>query len=187
MAIGVVKQRVVRAARLLLTALGLVLAGNACIGGVCTLEGCDSAAYVEIRREGAWWEGTYTLELVVDDAEPRSATFVVPDDLPEGGWSKGIAFGDDQVRASLSQRSMCSSTHSPDGNSGSGSCTPIPDEYDVSLELAGNPKTIGITLTRDDQTLLADERSPKYERNYPNGSDCDEGCSQGSYELTFED
>jgi hypothetical protein len=56
-----------------------------------------------------------------------------------------------------------------------------------SSVLDGNPKTIKVTLTRDERTLLSDTRSPKYERSYPNGSDCDEGCSQGGYELTFED
>lgn len=188
MTIGAVGERAVGgAARVLLAGLGLALVGNACIGQVCTLVGCSNAALVQIERDGAWQEGAYTLELVMDDDEARSATFVLPDDLPAQGWTSSIDFGDDGVYATLQQTQTCTSMVSKDGNSGSGTCTPIPDAYELGLEIEGNPKTIKVTLKRDERTLLSDTRSPKYERSYPNGSDCDDGCSQGSYELTFED
>lgn len=188
MAIGAIGERAVgRVARALLAAVGLLLAGNACIGGVCTLEDCSNAAWVQIGRDGAWQEGTYTLEISLEDQEPLITTFVVPDDLPPETQSRLVDFGDDRVRATFSQRRECTSTGSQDGNSDSGTCTPIPDAYELELELVGNPKTVGVTLTRDEQTLLSDTRSPKYERDYPNGSNCDEGCSAASYELTFED
>ena len=124
MAIGARGERVPGSgARGLLAALVLTLAGM-CIGCVCTLKDCPNAALVQLGREGAWRDGTYTLELVLDDDETRSATFVVPDDLPSEGRSGHIDFGDDRVYASLWQRRECASTKSKDGNSGSGTCTP---------------------------------------------------------------
>jgi hypothetical protein len=105
--------------------------------------------------------------------------------LPDGRGAR-LACGEG-VDATISPRSTCSSTVSQDGNSGSGSCTPIPNEYEIALEVSGNPKTIAITLARDGTALLSDSRKPKYERWYPNGPDCDEGCTQGGYALRFED
>lgn len=164
---------------------GLAFAGNACLGQTCTLIGCSNAAYIDIGREGAWHDGSYALELSFDD-EQRSCAFVVPDDLPSGGRLLPLDCGDG-VDALLRQRSKCTSTSSNNGNDGSGSCSPIPDEYEISLELMGNPKTVGIMLSRDGDVILSDSRAPKYERDYPNGSDCDEGCTQAGYQLSFED
>ena len=179
---------IVRALRALILGGGLALAGNAC---VCTLEDCSNAAYVDIVHDGAWQDGSYTLELSLD-GEERSCDFVLPDDLPATGHLAALDCGDDgdggeDVSALLGRRTKCTSTSSADGNSSSGSCTPIPDEYEISLELAANPKSVSITLTRDGATVLSDSRAPKYGRIYPNGSDCDEGCAQASYELSFED
>ena len=173
---------VTRVFRAFLVSGGLAFAGNACIGQVCTLIGCSNAAYIDIGRTDAWPDGAYSLELSMDD-EQRSCDFVVPDDL---GRFVTLDCGEG-VTAQLEQRTKCTSTTSSDGNSSSGSCTPIPDEYEISLELIGNPKTISVTLSRDGSTVLSDSRKPKYERDYPNGSDCDEGCSQASYKLSFED
>lgn len=168
--------------RALLLSAGLACAGNAC---TCTLIDCSNAAYVDIGREGAWQDGSYTLEVSLDD-EQRRCDFVVPDDLPAKDRSVSLDCGDG-IDAQLGHPSKCTSTSSNDGNSGSGSCTPIPDEHEISLELRGNPKTVSITLSRDGAVILSDSRAPKYERDYPNGSDCDEGCRQAGYELSFED
>lgn len=174
-----------RVVRALLSIGGLAFAGNACIGQTCTLIDCSNAAHIEVRREGPWQDGSYTLELSFDD-EQRRCDFVVPDDLPSAGSLASLDCGDG-VDALLGQRRKCTSTSSTDGNSGSGSCTPIPDEYEVSLALTGNPKTVNVALSRDGAIILSDSRAPKYERDYPNGSDCDEGCTQAGYALTFED
>ncbi len=171
--------------RTLLLSGGLAFAASACIGQTCTLIGCSSAAYVNIGRAGAWQAGSYALDLSMDD-EQRHCDFAVPDDLPPAGLLVPLDCGAG-VSALLGQRSKCTSTTSSDGNSSSGSCTPIPDEYELTLELMGNPKTVSITLSRDGSTVLSDSRKPKYERDYPNGPDCDQGCSQASYQLTFED
>lgn len=176
---------VVRGIRALLLSSGLAFAGNACIGQVCTLIDCSNAAYIDIGRAGAWQDGSYALDISMED-EQRSCNFAVPDDLPAAGLLAMLDCGEG-VFALLGQRQNCTSTTSNDGNSASGSCTPIPDEYELTLELTGNPKTISITLARDGTTLLSDSRTPKYERDYPNGPDCDEGCSQASYPLSFED
>jgi hypothetical protein len=169
----------------LLLSCGLVFAGSACVGKSCTLIGCSNSANIDIGRDGAWQDGAYTLELSLD-GEGRRCSFIVPDDLPPYGRGAGLDCGEG-VDATIWQRSTCSSTVSRDGNSGSGACTPIPNEYEIALELSGNPKTIAITLARDGTALLSDSRAPKYERDYPNGPDCDEGCTQGGYALSFED
>jgi len=142
--------------------------------------GCSNAIYIDIVHDGVWQEGSYTLELSFDGQE-RSCDFVVPDDLPTEGRLASLDCGDG-VRALLEPRCTLMV-----GNSGSGACTPIPDEYGLFLELQGNPKSSSVGLTRDGATILSDSRAPKYERKYPNGPDCDDGCSQGGYALTFED
>jgi hypothetical protein len=84
-------------------------------------------------------------------------------------------------------RTECTSTTSKDGHSGSGSCTLIADEYELTLELPENPKTVSIQLARYGATLLSDTREPRYERYYPNGAHCGEGCTSAGYDLSFED
>jgi len=174
-----------RALRVLCLGAGLAFAGNACLGQTCTLVGCSDGAYIDVGREGAWREGSYTLEFSID-GEPHSCDFVVPDALPSRGQATLLDCGEGS-EVELWQSLTCTSVVSHDGNSGSGSCTPIADEYQLSLELQGNPKTVSISLSRDGQPLLSDSRDPKYEPSYPNGPDCGEGCRQGGYDLIFED
>ena len=176
----------VKFVRAFLVSAGLGLAVSACLGQTCTLIACSNAVYVNLTRDGAWPDGAYTLELSFDE-ELRACEFSVPADLPPGGRLAALDCGAEGVEALLRQRSTCTSTVSNDGNSGSGSCTPIPDQYELSLEIIGNPTSVGVTLSRDGKILLDDTRKPKYEHDYPNGSDCDEGCTQAGYSLKFED
>ena len=99
--------------RALLLSVGLAFAGNACLGQVCTSEGCSNAAYIDIKREGAWQDGSYTLEPSLDD-DQRSCAFVVPDDLPAKGHGFSLDCGDG-IDVQLRQRSKCTSTTSNDG------------------------------------------------------------------------
>jgi hypothetical protein len=140
---------------------------------------------LNVTREQAWTDGTYELELTRDEVT-TTCSFVLPDNLPKSGRSTSIDCGSD-ARVNLEQVATCTTMTSKDGNSGSGSCVPVPDRYQLSLDLAGNPRKVTLALARDGDVVLSDSRAPHYSRFYPNGSDCDEGCSQGSYDLTFED
>jgi hypothetical protein len=174
-----------RAAFALLTIGALPLLTGSCgVGGkACTLIGCSDQLSVRLKTEDSWPDGQYTLDLRVEDSVER-CVFTAPDDLPQNGALTQLACGT-RVQAMIWPRTTCVTANHPDG-SASNSCQPIPGQFEISLQVAGNPKRFGVELWRDDQSLASDTRQPQYERTYPNGPDCGEGCSQTGYELSFE-
>lgn len=175
-------RRQVQVVVLLLLSAG---AQSACLGQSCTLVGCENQLLVRVTPEQAWKEGTYELQLTRDDLT-TNCSFALPDDLPGQGRVKPLDCGSDAA-VDVQQLLTCTSMTSKDGNSGSGSCVPVPDRYQLTLELAGNPRQVTLTLARDGEAVLDDSRAPHYSRAYPNGSECDDGCTQGGFDLTFED
>lgn len=154
----------------------LLLAGAACdgLGQECTEIGCaDGVLFDVLPEDGLWEEGAYALVVRLDDVT-YTCEFSVPADLPTAGLLNSIPCGG--LNVELAQRTTCSEVR--EGTQSSQGCEPIPDQYDLLISSYGTPAESRITLERDGDPVLNDERTLDYEETFPNGEDCDPGCKQ---------
>jgi len=169
----------------LIGALG-VLNGAACnlVGHDCTDIGCAGGVFVNLSPAGGvWQDGEYSLEIALDEREETCA-FRIPDDLPASGSVSSLSCGQ-RISAQLVQRSTCEETR--DRNSISQSCTPIPNQYELSLSAYTEPTTISLELARDGIVILNDSRTLAYQQSQPNGPGCGPVCRQAQLELSLDD
>lgn len=154
----------------------LLLAGAACdgLGQECTEIGCtDGVMFDVLPEDGHWEDGEYTLEVRLDDAT-YTCEFSLPEAFPTAGLLTSIPCGG--LTVELAQRRTCSEVRG--GTSSSQGCEALPDQYDLLLSSYGTPAESRITLERDDEPVLSDERTLDYDETFPNGEDCDPGCKQ---------
>lgn len=162
----------------------LVMAGFAagsCVDShECTEIGCVDQASVSLRTEsGEWQPGAYALALSFDGTD-YACSFDVPDDLPANG-SVGMLSCSPRLDAYINQEVTCMEyTH---GDSVSQSCTPIPDQYYVSVSVMGTPASVDVSLERDGDTLVEETHELSYEEARPNGPECEPLCRQASVEV----
>jgi hypothetical protein len=139
----------------------------------------DGATLTFRTDDNEWPAGSYTLTLDYG-AEHASCTFSVPDDLPENG-SVGVVTCTQPWMASLNYEVMC--VEHRNGDSVGQSCTPIPDQYYLSVTLSGTPDSVTVLLERDDEPLLEETHALSYAESRPNGPECDPLCRQASVEI----
>lgn len=160
----------VSAATLLLLGVG----GCEDLGDQCTLIGCaDGVMFDILPEDGHWQEGTYALSVVLDSTE-FTCEFELPADLPADGRDSSIECGN--LTVSIAQRVTCTETRN--GNDVSLSCTRVPDQYDLLLSSYDTPAQSTLTLSRDGEELLSDDRTLDYDETFPNGEECGGGCKQ---------
>ena len=160
----------------------LVLAelSSGCGAKGCTLIGCTNNLGVGIKGPSPLPDGKYELGLELDGRVQR-CDFNLLDGSPVNAQSTNWDCGD-LVKASFERQTKCTVTSNADQSS-STSCVYWSS---VSLQIEGNPSEVGVVLTHEEQQLVSDQRKPSYSTSYPNGEECGGGCSQGGYELSFE-
>lgn len=164
-----------------MTALaGLVLNGAACeLGHSCTDIGCGNGVAMVVHPEShTWREGTYTVEIALDD-DLRSCRFSVPEDLPATGATSSFECG------LLEQLAECNEVRN--GDAVSQSCELVPGAYRLVLNTYGEPANLGVSVARDGDTLLSHEQTLRYTESRPNGPECGPVCRWASVELTFDE
>lgn len=160
----------------------LALAGCEVVGGgVCTLVGCSDGVHGTVAPEsGVWEEGEYRLEVVPDGAK-STCQFAVPADLPKSGTITTLDCGS-AATATLWARTECTTTQH--GDAVSHTCDPLPDQYELQVDIDGTPSKLAVRLTRGSDTVLDDSRTLSYEETSPNGPECGPTCRQAGFELS---
>jgi hypothetical protein len=150
----------------------------------CNLVGCGNTATITLRTaSGPWTAGTYTIELSVDGT-PGTCTLSIPDPPASAQGTCSSArnvFG--LFPLSLDQESRCVTL--TQGNATGQSCTPIPAQFHLSLELSGTPAQVGLTVSRDGSPLANETVALQYQTVRPNGPDCEPSCHQASADLSI--
>jgi hypothetical protein len=168
------------------TLLILGIANTMCVipSHSCTLVGCGNAATITLRTaNGAWTAGTYTIELSVDGT-PGTCTLSIPDPPASAQGTCSSArnvFG--LFPLSLFQESKCVTV--TQGSATGESCTPIPGQFHLSLELSGTPVQVGLTVSRDGSQLASQTVAMQYQTVRPNGPDCEPTCHQALADLSL--
>lgn len=156
------------------------------LGKSCTEIGCIDGATLTLRTaDGTWPDGAYTLTLGVEGTT-HTCSMSVPEDLPPLGsvmqltCQPGLGF----PGASLQQDAVCQEQQS--GDAISQSCTPVPDQYTLTMGVQGTPATLAVSVTREGSTLIEQNVSLAYTEFQPNGEGCEPVCRQASAALTLE-
>ena len=166
--------------------IALALAGcdtDVFLGKGCTDIGCgDSLSLNFNTADGSWPDGEYRLELDFAGDEQR-CSFKLPESLPAQRGSVGQVC-ESNLRGSIFAKTVCMETRTKDAVSQS--CTPLPDQWTLTLHRDGTPKTVSIRVTRDDQEVASVSQTVNYRDNRPNGPDCEPLCRQAQIELTVD-
>lgn len=146
----------------------LLLNGTACdLGHSCTEIGCASGVSVTLAQgSGAWSEGEYALEVMLDD-EKAPCAFAVPGDVPAPGSSTDLDCGTG-IMAQLVSRSSAA------------------NDFEVQLDAYSTPKTLTVELSHDGAEILSTSPPLHYTESQPNGPDCEPVCRNAQVELTVE-
>ncbi|HEX2881800.1 MAG TPA: hypothetical protein VHO25_19880 [Polyangiaceae bacterium] len=151
--------------------VAVLLSNGACVdeddGRACTTMGCGPSTEVRLTPEsGALADGTYLITVDLDGDE-IACSFSLPDDLPESGEA-GYAecAGDGAIQAVLQPRAGANNVI-------------------VELYIGAAPQELGISVTRDNRSLLSRQLQPSYTTFYPNGPECGPGCPHADLSLTL--
>jgi hypothetical protein len=166
--------------------LGSALASLvSCSDEDCTEMGCvDQAALMIVSQTGLWADGTYSLAITFDDAS-YTCSFEAPSEAGEAGNWQPLDCAP-ELSAFLAPVVKCSEHQS--GQSQTQTCAPVAHQFYLQATLPGRPKTLAVTLARDDTPLLDDASDLAYKVAQPNGPECEPTCSQASasYVLDLE-
>jgi hypothetical protein len=151
----------------------------------CTAIGCIDSASFEIKTaDGTWPDGAYALEVIADGIT-HACSMTLPDDLPGSGTASSIPCDPPVGYMGVSLTADTACTEHGDEDSGSVTCTPIPDHYTLRGSVPGTPSTLGIRVTRDGGLLLEQTLPLHYTETQPNGPDCEPVCRQSSVDLVL--
>ena len=140
------------------------------VGKDCDPLDCQSAVKVVVSPKGDIWEqGEYELTVTFDD-ESESCSFELPKHVPRSDATIWLSCGP-RVTASLYALSDCT-----------GDCS-LENTMELQLFLDATPRELSITLTRDGEVALSNNRTVEYEQLYPRGPECGGGCRQSSFSL----
>jgi hypothetical protein len=134
--------------------------------------------------DGTWQPGAYVLTVAVDGTS-HSCDLTLPADLPMNGSSTQLTCAPKLgfQGATLNPEVTCVERRT--GDSVSQSCSPIPDQFVLSVHIDGTPKVLSVTLMRDGIELSAETLTPAYVQSQPNGEGCGPVCRQASVELAL--
>jgi hypothetical protein len=151
----------------------------------CTEIGCGDGATLSLRTaDGTWPDGSYTLT-ITRGGIAHACALTLPGDFPGRGSVAEVACDPplDFPGATLRQDSSCQETRTTD--SISQSCTPLPDQYTLSVGVPGTPAELGVAVSRDESVLLERSVALSYVELRPNGEGCGPVCRQASAELAL--
>ena len=156
----------------------------------CTEKGClDSAGFRLHPPDDVWPDGVYALDVAFDD-DAYSCAFTVPDAIDAAtdldaytfpvhcspDFSDGFIFGAflDAVMASITHR---------DGSSKRETWTQIPGFYYLTVRTRKLAQSFSVTVTLDAEPYFDASEPLYYEKNQPNGADCEPTCHNAQTEL----
>jgi hypothetical protein len=131
------------------------------------------------QADGTLPSGPQTLSATVNGTT-TTCSFTLP--LATSGGAGPVACPGG-LQLAIQATESCTST-----NNGQGStlrCTPIAGQFHELLTFMGAPGMVHVTQTSGGATLVDQTVTPSYKKTYPNGPDCDPGCSQASVSLVL--
>lgn len=153
---------------------------------ICNEMGCLSGVGITIRAaDGSWPAGTYSLT-ITDDEATHTCQVTLPGDLPERGSTSEIVC-DPAIGfpgASLAQDATCMEQRTADAIGES--CTPIPDQYTLSVFIQRTPEALSVAVTRDGEPLAEVSEELEYVEHHPNGEECEPTCRGAGVEVVLE-
>jgi hypothetical protein len=143
---------------------------SSCGGKGCTLIACGNTFTINFVRQSSWQAGTWDIVLEESDARVGSCTI----ELPESTSSSGTS---------------CSGELRVDVSSDGSRIDFVYTYNDFTVGLT-NPegsftRTVTLTIRRNGEQVTQSALEPDFERYYPNGPHCGEGCWQATVQYAF--
>jgi hypothetical protein len=149
----------------------------------CTEMGCQDQASLTIRTpDHTWPPGTYVVNVGIGGTS-RLCRFELPATLPPLG-SVGQGECDGDLWGSITAGAICHEERHDDRVSEV--CTPIPDQWIMTVTLPGAPSELRIRVTRDDVELADEVWHVQYSKHRPNGPDCSPVCQMAEREVILQ-
>jgi hypothetical protein len=127
-------------------------------GKSCTLIGCQSGLQVQLQH-GTWPAGSYSLNVILDDATPVVCIVT----LPFASVSTGATCSAATVQVQTSGQALGADQHAVTG-----------------LWVQTTPAKVQLVLRRDGAVMLDQTLQPTYTTSRPNGPDCEPLCTQAN-------
>jgi len=143
---------------------------GSCGGKGCTLIACANGLSINFVRQSSWQAGTW--DIVLEESDARVGSCMI--ELPESTSSSGTS---------------CSGELRVDVSSDGSRIDSVYTYYDFTVGLT-NPedsfsRTVTLTIRRSGEKVTQSTLEPNFERYYPNGPDCGEGCWQATVQYAF--